>query len=263
MPATVQSDFNCLNFPEADSITLQPIAFEICCGSAGLSAELRRLGFQVHAIDHSSNRHTPKVRTLVLDVSNLQQLSLLESMISFTKPCYVHLGLPCGTCSRARERPMPKKLGGHAGPQPLRDANNLLGFAHLSGADLIKVTLANNLYRAANSLLQLCCLIGCLVSLENPARSWLWQLLQALPGSLTGTPSWIPCTLMLVRMAAAVTNGRNSLQPRTFSQSLHKIAQATITMLHGSLFKVILESSFPRRWRQNILHCCASAWQSA
>lgn len=75
---------------------------------------------------------------------------------------------------------MPKKLGGHAGPKPLRDAHNLMGFAHLDGADLIKVTLANNLYRAAISLLRLCCLTGCLVSLENPARSWLWQLLAML-----------------------------------------------------------------------------------
>ena len=75
---------------------------------------------------------------------------------------------------------MPKKLGGHAGPKPLRDADNLLGFAHLDGADLTKVTLANKLYRAAISLLQLCSRMGCLVSVENPARSWLWQLLAML-----------------------------------------------------------------------------------
>ena len=160
--------------------TLQPTVFEICCGSAGLSSALRRLGFNVHAIDHSANKHTPKVRTLVLDVSDSQQLSLLESMLHFTRPCYVHLGLPCGTCSRAREKPMPKKLGGRMGPQPLRDAENLLGLPFLQGADLTKVNLANALYKSAIGILKLCFLLQCLVSVENPGRSWIWPLLALL-----------------------------------------------------------------------------------
>ena len=159
---------------EDTAFTLQPVVIEICSGSAGLSAALRRLGFQVFAIDHSANRHSPKVRTLVIDVSNSQQLELLESLLMFSKPCYVHLGLPCGTCSRAREKPMPKSLGGHMGPQPLRDANNLMGLPHLQGSDLVKVTLANKLYRAAVLVLLWCYKLGCLVSLENPGRSWLW-----------------------------------------------------------------------------------------
>ena len=165
---------------EDTAFTLQPVVIEICSGSAGLSAALRRLGFQVFAIDHSANRHSPKVRTLVIDVSNSQQLELLESLLMFSKPFYVHLGLPCGTCSRAREKPMPKSLGGHMGPQPLRDANNLMGLPHLQGSDLVKVTLANKLYRAAVLVLLWCYKLGCLVSLENPSRSWLWQLLALL-----------------------------------------------------------------------------------
>ena len=163
-----------------NGVTLQPIVFEICCGAAGLSSALRRLGFTVYAIDHSANRHTPKVKTLVLDVSNGKQLSLLESMMRFSKPCYVHLGLPCGTCSRAREKPLPKKLGNRMGPPPLRDADHLMGFPDLQGANLHKVSAANSLYKAAITLLQLCFTLQCLVSIENPARSWLWALLAAL-----------------------------------------------------------------------------------
>ena len=173
-------NFTPTHFVEDAVFTLQPVTIEVCCGSAGLSSALRRLGFHVHAIDHSANRHSPKVRTLVLDVSNLQQLQLLESMIKFVKPCYIHLGLPCGTCPRAREKPMPKSMGGHMGPQPLRDADNLLGLPPLCGADLTKVTLANQLYRAAIVILQLCFVLGCLVSIENPGRSWLWPLLALL-----------------------------------------------------------------------------------
>lgn len=87
---------------------------------------------------------------------------------------------------------MPKSLGGHMGPQPLRDADNLLGLPHLQGADLVKVTLANNLYRAAVLILRCCYLLGCLVSIENPGRSWLWQLLALLVQETNDKPfiSW-------------------------------------------------------------------------
>ena len=44
----------------------------------------------------------------------------------------------------------------------------------------MKVESSNNLYQAAVRLLQVCMLIGCLVSIENPARSWLWPLLALL-----------------------------------------------------------------------------------
>ena len=75
---------------------------------------------------------------------------------------------------------MPSKLGGHMGPQPLRDAEHLLGFPTLTGADKTKVELANQLYRSAIRILQICMYLGCLVSIENPARSWLWALLALL-----------------------------------------------------------------------------------
>ena len=71
-------------------------------------------------------------------------------------------------------------MGGHIGPQPLRDADDLLGLPHLCGADLTQATLANQLYRAAIVILQLCFALGCLVSIQNPGRSWLWPLLALL-----------------------------------------------------------------------------------
>ena len=136
------------------TFTLQPVTFEICCGSAGLSSALRRLGFKTFAIDHAANRHSPKVKIFTLDVSNPQQLDLLETMIRFSKPCYIHLGLPCGTCSRARERPMPAKLGGHIGPKLLRNEMYPLGLQDLQGADKTKVELANQLYRCAIAIMR-------------------------------------------------------------------------------------------------------------
>ena len=66
------------------------------------------------------------------------------------------------------------------GTQPLRDADHLLGLPNLFGANLTKVTLANRLYEAAVSILHVCFLLQCLVSLENPGRSWLWPLMALL-----------------------------------------------------------------------------------
>ena len=41
---------------------------------------------------------------------------------------HIHLGVPCGTCSHARERALPSKLKGrYSAPQPLRDARHPLG----------------------------------------------------------------------------------------------------------------------------------------
>ena len=158
---------------------MSPITFEICCGAGGLSAALRRIGFQVFAIDHSANRHSPKVKTLVLDVANDDQFTILLDMFKFCNPCYVHYGLPCGTCSRARERPLPSKLG-HSGPPPLRDAEHLHGFPSLTGENAAKVQQANKLYHKALHLMWLCYKHGTLVSIENPARSWLWPLLASM-----------------------------------------------------------------------------------
>ena len=91
---------------------------------------------------------------------------------------------------------MPKKLGGHTCPRPLRDADTLLGLPDLSGEDLPKVTLANKLYKIAISLLKLCFIIECLVSLENPGRSWSWPLL-ALLEPQTHDPEFIEWYLKL------------------------------------------------------------------
>ena len=167
--------------PKTDSFTtsVSPITFEIRCGAGGLSAALRRMGFQVFAIDHSANRHSPKVKTFVLDVASDEQFTILLDMFKFCNPCYVHYGLPCGTCSRARERPLPSRLG-QSGPPPLRDADHLHGFPSLTGDNAAKVQQANKLYHKALRLLWMCHKHGTLVSIENPARSWLWPLLASM-----------------------------------------------------------------------------------
>jgi len=69
---------------------MEATTFEICCGSAGLSDALRRLGFQVYPIDHAANRHAAKVKVFTLDVSNSDQVRLLEQMLHHCRPCLEH-----------------------------------------------------------------------------------------------------------------------------------------------------------------------------
>ena len=87
---------------------------------------------------------------------------------------------------------MPAKFGGHMGPPPLRDADHLMGLPNLRAADQAKVESANRLYRCAIHLLWVCMGIGCLLSIENPARSWLWALLAMLAKATqdSGFISW-------------------------------------------------------------------------
>ena len=146
-----------------------------------MSSEVRKAGFRVIAIDSEFNRHTPKVSLISLDLTQDHAQQQVVSMMYQLRPMSTHLGLPCGTCSRARERALPANLRGkYRAPQPLRDEANLLGFPWLKGADLAKVQSANCLYRFAVRLLLVCWELQIIPSIENPTRSWLWAVLLKL-----------------------------------------------------------------------------------
>lgn len=84
-----------------------------------------------------------------------------------------HMGLPCGTCSRAREI----QLGhGEHGPRPLRDGDHLFGFPWNSESDKIKVDAANQLYEKAFSFALKLLKDGATFTIENPTGSWIWEL---------------------------------------------------------------------------------------
>ena len=230
---------------------------------------MRRRGSQVYPIDHAANRHAPKVKVFTLDVANSEQVALLETMLRHCKPCHIHLGLPCGTCSRAREKPMPLKFGGHMGPPPLRDADHLLGLPNLKEVDQLKVDLANKLYKCAVRILEVCTALGCMLSIENPARSWLWPLL-ALLVKATHNADFINWFSDLESVyfdacahGSAGTRGPNYLQHVVYLQHWRPAAPKTMLMLHGSLTKLSRELRFPLQQRQNIRPCYAIEWPIA
>ena len=70
--------------------------------------------------------------------------------------------------------------GSQAGPRPLRDADNFVGFPWLRGAKAAQAQAANEVYSAAIELLFLAFSTSAIVTIENPTRSWLWPLLTKL-----------------------------------------------------------------------------------
>ena len=143
---------------------------------------MKNAGCQVFAVDHQANRFTPKVPTFTIDLSLEDEVTVANQMLEFVKPDAVHFGLMCGTCSRAREHQVSKELRkqGAPTPQPLRDEAHLFGRPGLSPTDKLKVDKANTIYKHAITLLLTCYMLQCIVSIENPARSWLWPLLAIL-----------------------------------------------------------------------------------
>ena len=115
---------------------------------------------------------------IISDLGRPHDQSVVLDMLDNLRPISAHLGLPCGTCSRARDRPLPKELRSkfHA-PPPLRDVDNLMGFPYLTGIHKTKVDAANALYIFAVSILKKCFTSGITVSIENPQRSWIWAIL--------------------------------------------------------------------------------------
>ena len=87
--------------------------------------------------DSSKNKHKPRCQVFLLDLNLEPARRNLVQLLKDQSVAAVHVALPCGTGSRARERPIPQHLikQGAPTPMPLRDAQNLLGLPNLSDID--------------------------------------------------------------------------------------------------------------------------------
>lgn len=143
---------------------------------------MQKQGWHVFPIDYHGNRFKSKAQVFELDLSLNNSITLLEDMISTMRPKGAHFGLMCGTCSRARDRPVASALRskGAPNPVPLRDGDNLMGFANRSPSNQYRVTQANAVYINAVRLLFALFQVNAVVTLENPTRSWLWAILAKL-----------------------------------------------------------------------------------
>ena len=157
-----------------------PLFVEIFAGRGSLSRAMKQSGFSVLSIDHESEGALVPMVTLDLTSSSGQQI--LWDVLASPSLLGVHMGLPCGTASLAREKPVSATLQaqGAPNPPPLRSATHPLGLPGLSPYHQAKVTSANILYPLAVDILVFCVDNNIVISIENPANSWLWAALVKL-----------------------------------------------------------------------------------
>ena len=153
------------------------LCIELCAGSAGLSAALRRTGFQVIPVDHKSNRHHPKVACTCINLAHPSAFSILRALIDNSGVVYVHAAPPCGTASRAREKPISAELlrSGAPCPRPLRSDEHPAGLPDLTPNERVRVEAANKIYDLVADIILYLIFRAVLFSVENPINSLFWK----------------------------------------------------------------------------------------
>ena len=99
------------------------ILFELCCGSARLSSRCSHAGGTSYPYDCAANRHSPTVPFQVCDLSQPEAVAsvlskLWSAVADITNRVVVVWAVPCGTRSRARERPISASLRAKGCPEP-------------------------------------------------------------------------------------------------------------------------------------------------
>ena len=150
---------------------------EIFAGSARLSKAALEQGFASIATDHKSERASG----ISIQHYALTDPSHLESLVVFIKEnkddiAMVWMAPPCGTASKARERPLKhlEKLGMSI-PKPLRSKEQPDQLDGLGGLNKVKTETANILYDAVNVTATTCYNLGIFVVVENPGNSHFWS----------------------------------------------------------------------------------------
>lgn len=140
---------------------------EFCSGTGGLTAQLRVFGLPASfGVDHKVKAGAKAP----LDLTDDKSVELALSWVAHPNCKYVHLGVPCGTCSRAREIVLDD-----FSPLPLRDEDHPDGLPNLSEKDQARVDLANAVYAAAVRIILCADANNKLWSLEQPSRSLFWN----------------------------------------------------------------------------------------
>lgn len=130
-------------------------------------------------MDGPHNEHHPLHKTLILDLADVDAQDCLFSLLEALQPHGIHIALPCGTGSRARDKPVPAKLrqSGAPCPRPLRSFEHILGVPNLKPIEEARVQTANKLAAFAVRLIQFAMDHSTFISLENPTNSWMWGVL--------------------------------------------------------------------------------------
>ena len=166
----------------------QPYLLEIFCGTAGVTAALKRYGAEAIGVDHVIDKRRMKGPAVKLDLSKKSAQKLVIDEIKGGRVKGVMLAPPCGTSSKARNIPLRNAKGKYKrGPPPLRSMSYPEGLPGLQGVNRTRVRQANKLYQFCREVMDVCNSLGILCIVENPESSLFWatKWMQNLPSQFT------------------------------------------------------------------------------
>ena len=156
----------------------QLMFIEIFAGTAVLSHAAKEAGFMTLSVDRTTER-TPKVAMTILDLTKESDTEVLVQTIVSGNIAAAHFAPPCGTASKAREKPLPASMK-HIQADPLRSDDRLFGLPNVPHKAHHRLTLANRLYAITLLLVTIAALRNIIVSVENPSGSYFWPLMDLL-----------------------------------------------------------------------------------
>ena len=162
-------------------ITGQPIMVELFCGTAGCREILRKHRLESNRDRQGKLHHLPRTQILSGDLTNSDLQRELLRLAEHPDLKYIHAAPPCGTSSRARDRPMPKHYrdAGLPDEKPACSELHPRGLPELEGSDPrlhLRVSVANILYDFAAKLMGKMSRLKKVMSVENPSRSYFWHI---------------------------------------------------------------------------------------
>ena len=118
---------------------------------------------------------SPSTANCVIDLTTKSGQEILWLVLQSPRLVAIHLGLPCGTASKARDRPISKELQqlGVPSPAPLYP----LGIPGVAGVNATKLAKANELYTLGLEIILFAFKRQVVISVENPFSSYLWAAL--------------------------------------------------------------------------------------
>ena len=245
---------------------LRHFAVEICCGAAGVTAELAQVGFDAVGVDYHKNKHKPIGKIIKIDLTLKSGVELLWKLLADPRLAYVHMGPPCGTAARSRDIPLPFYLKGkYPEPKPLRSAEFPRGFedGRLSARDAIRVAEANRIYDLCVQVAIECTRRGIPWTIENPKNSWFWVIAEV--AGLLGLPG-----VGDVLFSACMHGSRRDKKGRLRCYPLEKFISLAIlcnnshSFRHepwriGPVFQTSLECEYPQLFCARLAECARVA----
>ena len=149
------------------------LIIEVFSGTAGLTAELKRLGMtQCFGVD-AHVKHA-KAHVVRLDLTVESNIDIFFSWLENPLVVGLWFAPPCGTASAARNIPI-RMPDGRAPPKVLRTKSHPNGVPYLTGSDFDRVCKANKLYAFTSRAVRYAIDNGIIVAVENPLNSMFWH----------------------------------------------------------------------------------------